>query len=358
MYTPVDTLLVHRLGHLAVRGERGPGVPEAWMQALDVEAAALGFVLGYRVRQSIAGLTPSALTTLTTWLLPTLAAFTGAGQPHQPLFRKFPHDVPKDTSELWWKKVCALYLDSADQPCLWCDGIGHTHVLLPCGHVVCDRCFDGSNYSACPVCERPVDIGRRLFFRPHDPPPSPAGPSPVPLRRIELAGDPVDEARGLLQSFVGRAQAMSPTDVGALATIVSAYTLAVLPWLPEKIPVRQNVAIVFARCSGSSPRTRCSRWRRSTSGTVTDLLRVLAVWAGRARRLFRWRVAVRKGDVARWKGDPARIAAEGVAALSPLYADYIVRYPQYREYYLNAWLSTTITSERFKPPKLSRPVRR
>jgi len=66
------------------------------------------------------------------------------------VFRNFPNGIPSDTLDLWWSKVLVHFLQADGQPCLFCRRNGTTHVLDPCQHVVCDRCFDGANYSACP----------------------------------------------------------------------------------------------------------------------------------------------------------------------------------------------------------------
>jgi hypothetical protein len=353
MYTPADTLLLQRAGRLVVRGEPGATrVPEAWLQALDVDVAALGFVLSHRARRALGALTTDDLVKSRAWLLAALAAFVGV-QKHEPLFRKFPHDVPRDTHELWRKKFLGFYFQTTEQPCLWCESIGTTHVLS-CGHVVCSKCHDGSNYSACPVCEQPVDRSSP-FFQP-SPPRKELGPSPVALRRIDLAGDPTEEARVLLVSFVNRAQAMSPTDVTALTTIVAQHGEAVLPWLPATIPVRQNVANVFGTLCRRLPAVEVLKYAAPHLRTATDMLRLLAVWAGASAALepTTRRIPVQVGDTKRWKGEPRKLAELGIGALPEWYRKHARQYPQYVQH----WLATNITSERFKPPKMPRPARR
>lgn len=352
MYTPVDALLLTRAGKVVLRGDAG-ACPEAWLQGLDAELADLGFVLSHRARRGLAALSPDALAEARAWLLARLAASLGADQRHEPLFRRFPHDVPADTRGLWWDKVIARYLQEPGQPCLLCDGVGTTHVLSPCGHVVCDRCFDGSSYSACPACERPVDRGSP-FFLPSVPPVQVA--SPVPLRRLDLAGDPADEARALLVSLATRAQAMSPTDVIALTTIVSQYGVGALPWLPAKIPVRQNVAHVFGTLLRTLPPVPTLAAATAHLRTATDLLRVIAVWGGAQPGLEATsrNVPVRVGDMKRWKGAPARMAELGVGALHPWMQEEARRHPEYVPH----WLVTPVMSARFKPPKMTRAARR
>lgn len=186
----VDDLLLLRLGRGVVPPGTGAPPREDWLRALDLELAAVGHAPSYRLRAALGALDGEALPGLRRWLVETLGRSLGGGRAHEPLFRRFPHDVPAYTEVLWWRKFVGFYLQTADQPCLWCQGQGQTHVLSPCGHVVCDRCFDGSNYSACPVCERAVDRGSP-FFRATVPP---ADAPPRARLRRPFFGDYVQTA--------------------------------------------------------------------------------------------------------------------------------------------------------------------
>ena len=138
MRTPLDALLLTRAGRFRL-SVAGGAVSEARLQVLDLELARLGFVLAYPARQVVAGQTPDGFAELRTWLLDALKAAQGADRPLEPLFRGFPAEVPTDTEALWWQRFVALYLQRDDQPCLWCQGEGTTHVLSPCRHVECDQ---------------------------------------------------------------------------------------------------------------------------------------------------------------------------------------------------------------------------
>ena len=91
------------------------------------------------------------------WLIDALATLRGSNVQHVPLFRSFPDDIPQDTSQLWWTRVLVHFLGDVEQPCPVCARVGTTHVLSPCHHVVCEVCFDGRSFSACPICQRHVD---------------------------------------------------------------------------------------------------------------------------------------------------------------------------------------------------------
>ncbi|NHZ90396.1 hypothetical protein F2P45_15415 [Massilia sp. CCM 8733] len=121
----------------------------------------------------------------------TLAAQLGGNRQHTPLFRRFPKMVPHSTAALWIDRVLTHFMQAPDQPCLHCGQRGTTHVLKPCLHVVCDACFDGANYSACPICHRHADRDSPFFL------PSPAltqGAAPAPLKLLER-GVPADGVR-------------------------------------------------------------------------------------------------------------------------------------------------------------------
>lgn len=157
MLSPVQKLLLVRYGLLDV-APAGERLDKALIEAAEIELAALGYVLSYKLRDRLQTLGVNALTRLILSLCKTLNEAAGGGVQHRPLFRSFPRGIPADTYKLWRQKVLTHYLQAEDQPCLFCGHHDTTHVLNPCQHIVCDHCFDGSNYSACPVCEHHVNL--------------------------------------------------------------------------------------------------------------------------------------------------------------------------------------------------------
>ena len=194
-----------------------------------------------------------------------------------PLFRRFPEEVPDNTAALWWKKVVVHFLQAEGQPCLFCGRTGSTHVLQPCWHVVCDHCFDGANYSACPSCEHHVDRSSP-FFKPADVRELPK--EKVTFKRLDLGASFDEAAKGLLVSLCLRKQALSPVDREALATIVREFGARVIPWLPTVIPVRENVACVFGTLFTICAPADVLLPARRYLGTATDVLRLIAVMSG------------------------------------------------------------------------------
>lgn len=260
--------------------ERGhASQPERVMQAFDLELAALGVVASTRLRAAIATLDAASVASLRDGVCATIAANLGANRKHEPLFRKFPLGVPKDTEALWWTKVLSHFLQAEDAPCLFCRRTGTTHVLNPCRHVVCDSCFDGSSYSACPVCEHHVDRSSP-FFEPTPVQPQPTKAEDVRWKLLDL-GEGIDAAaQTLFRSLLGRVQALSPVDRTDLALLVAEYRDRVVPWLPDAIPVRENVALVFGTLFRYCDPLGVLPLARAHVGTATDVLRLLAVYSG------------------------------------------------------------------------------
>jgi len=270
-----DLLLVHR-GLVFVQS-RGELLDDRVVRGLELELAEVGYVLSQRLRARLAESPVAELTAFRDWAPAALRTHVGGNVKHRPLFRKFPKDVPDDTDALWWSRVLVHFLQAEGQPCIHCRGSGTTHVLDPCRHVVCDQCFDGANYSACPICHHDVDRGSP-FFQPE--PPKRKPDENVIFKLLDLGDDEVEQTRQLLLSLVQRKQALSPFDRAALSTIVDKRGADVLDWLPAVIPVRENIALVFAPLFESQFSPDVLEQARQHMTTATDVLRFIAVLSG------------------------------------------------------------------------------
>ena len=279
----VRELLLTRRGLVFLSSE-GPRLPDEQVRAVELELAALGYVPSARLAARMAGCTLDELVAFRAWAVDALRAHVGADQTHEPLFRSFPDGVPDDTEALWWAKVLVHFLQADGQPCLFCRRTGTTHVLSPCRHVVCDHCFDGANYSACPVCEHKVDRSSPFFK------PSTARGTPVEkvvFKLLDLGESASGEAKALFTSLCERTQALSPADRDALVTILTEHGSEVLAWLPEAIPVRENVAAVFGTLFGACDPDQVMPHARRFMKTATDVLRFIAVLSGTDGSLLR-----------------------------------------------------------------------
>jgi len=285
----VRDLLLTRQGLVFVTSA-GRAQSQARIDGILLELANVGYVVSSRLSERLTRFSWEELTAFRTWSLAALSGQWGADRKHTPLFRKFPDGIPEDTSRLWWSKVLVHFLQAEDQPCLFCRRKGSTHVLDPCRHVVCAHCFDGANYSACPVCEHHVNRSSPFFLA------SPVRELPsehIAFKLLDLGQDEPAEARALFLSLCARTQALSPVDRDALVTIVNEYATEVLDWVPPAIPVRENVALVlgtlFQRLSGAEVLPLAKRFIT----TATDVLRFIAVLSGTDGSLLRetvWRV--------------------------------------------------------------------
>jgi hypothetical protein len=274
--TTVRELLLTRRGVVVV-ASTGPPLPEEQVRAVELELAELGYVLSARLRQRLSRGALDELVAFRAWSLAALRGHVGADRRHEPLFRRFPDGVPADTLDLWWRKVLVHFRQADGQPCLFCRRIGTTHVLNPCHHVVCDRCFDGASYAACPVCEHHVDRSSP-FFQPTPARPRPA--EPVTFKLLDLGESEAAEAETLFVGLCARAQALSPADRAALAVVLREYGPRVLAWLPPTIPVRENVAAVFGTLLRECDPAAVLPHARRHVATATDVLRLIAVLSG------------------------------------------------------------------------------
>ena len=324
------------------RGGGGGGWVEGkGRRAIEIELAAIGYVASSRLQERLTRCSLDELRVFRDWTCSALLAHAGGDQKHEPLFRRFPEGIPGDTRDLWWKKVLVHFLQAEGQPCLFCGRIGTTHVLDPCRHVVCDRCFDGASYSACPSCEHHVDRSSPFFKA------APERNVPeerVIFKRIDLAENLDHEARVLFVSLCERKQALSPVDREALVVIVRECKAGVLPWLPSVIPVRENVALIFGslflECEPALVMPHATRFMT----TATDVLRFVAVLSGKDGSLLPETIFQETRHVDRERTRFWGRIAQLIGARSPGPIASTVTIP--------------IKVRRFKVARLSRPLRR
>lgn len=319
---------------------------ERHLQAIELELAQLGYVISVRLRQRLATLTPEELAPHPRLVAGALAAQFGGNVPYTPLFRRFPEDVPKDTRDLYLHKVLCHFLQTEGQPCVFCRRVGTTHVLSPCLHVVCDQCFDGANYSACPVCEHHVDRSSP-FFKPGLFLARSLPKEKVRFKLLDLGEDLPAAARELFESFCARTQVMSPVDAADLGAIVDDFAEQVLAWLPDKIAVRENVARIFGALLRKCNAPATFAMAQAHLATATDVLRTLAVYSGADPSL---QGATVKRLVARPK--------EGAAEPSGLAARIEKIFAGGRRLPKAETVSVPIHAYRFKVGPLRRPLRR
>ncbi|WP_460370580.1 RING finger family 4 domain-containing protein, partial [Actinocorallia lasiicapitis] len=125
--------------------------------ALETDLAGHGYLLGPELHRALGRLTGEQLAVAGRRLVGLVAAESGADVPHVPLFRRFPDSVPDDTLDLYVRRIFTLILQEPAQPCVLCGDRRSVQPVAPCAHLVCRACWDGGEYSACPLCHRRID---------------------------------------------------------------------------------------------------------------------------------------------------------------------------------------------------------
>ncbi|WP_426747567.1 MXAN_6230/SCO0854 family RING domain-containing protein [Myxococcus faecalis] len=256
---------------------------EEALVALDADLAGVGYVLAGDLRDALLALPDEPLAASGRFLYENCAATVGKDRPFVPLFRAFPHSVPRDTQALFVQRVLSWLYQNPEQPCIHCGTLGSVRALSPCAHLVCEKCFDGKDYSACPICRRrlsPTDP----FLQPKEL----KGASRTvysirrsQLTRLSLGTDPEATASGLMRRLASRSTVLNPRDLEILKRLVSAFGPRVLGWLPRRIPVKETLALIVGHLL-RDPRTAGDVLAGAAAHvkTATDVLRVLVAWAG------------------------------------------------------------------------------
>jgi len=250
---------------------------------LEDELAQLGFVMSLDLAMAVRRLPHPAVQELRGWLVDTLAKTTGAHRPHVPLFRQFPAGTPGDTHGLYLRRILTWLATQPDQPCPWCGEVTSVGALDPCGHLVCRTCWDGGNYTGCPICHRRVALGN-AFVRP-----APASGDhrgqvarhPGELRLLHLSFDLLGTTRGRFERLLSRQTPLSPEDRAEIEAVIDRLGPRAAAWLPRSIAVRESMAIAVARLWMISPdRAAILQATSEHLRTATDVLRVAVVLLG------------------------------------------------------------------------------
>ncbi|MFB7465420.1 MXAN_6230/SCO0854 family RING domain-containing protein [Streptomyces sp. NPDC056224] len=291
----IESVLLRRLGSVYVDRPPAAASPGSeGVRPLEGELLERGHALSAELHAALSVLAPTDLAEERLRLLALVDELMGADRVHKPLFRRFPFSIPHDTERWYVGRVFALLLQEPEQPCVLCGKAGAVHPVAPCAHLVCRTCWDGGDYTGCPVCHRRVDPADPFLRPDRDEPADRTGravratraarkgkglPS-GPLRLLRLGtGLPQDCAR-VVASLLARQTPLSPEDRDDLACLLPTAP-ADLGWLPREIPVRETKALVLGRLLGD-PRTgdaaRPLLAERLT--TATDVLRLLSVLSG------------------------------------------------------------------------------
>ena len=275
--------VVHLPTHVTGRtvGERG----SIGVALLEADLLDRGYLLSGPLRNALASLGDVALAAAGRALLADIDAAVGSDRPHVPLFRGFPETVPADTVDFYVRRMLTVLFQEPEQPCVLCGRTGTVRAVAPCAHLVCDACFDGAEFSACPICHRRID--------PADPflrtgsgrvQTDPEREQPLRLRVLAFGGGGAElaaDARSELAGLLDRPGALSPQDRDDLLALLQEAGRDDLAWLPAEIPGRETKALVLAWLLADARGLELALPEvEARLTTATDVLRLASVLSG------------------------------------------------------------------------------
>ncbi|MDT0453476.1 MXAN_6230/SCO0854 family RING domain-containing protein [Streptomyces hesseae] len=298
----------------------------AGLTALEGELLDRGHALTEPLRTALAGAGARALADTGRGLLHAIDAQLGADRTHMPLFRGFPRSVPEDTDALFVDRVFSLLLQRPRQPCVLCGTVGAVLPVAPCAHLVCRSCWDGADYTGCPLCHRRVDR-TDPFLRPARPAGAVARSHPdEPLRLLVLGTSRTADAAAELAGLLARATPLSPRDRDDVKVLLAHAEPGGLDWLPADMPVRETRALVLGTLLRDGGPTTVAAVRERLPElltTATDVLRLLWVWSGGEADLL---------SPPRLRGVPRGLRRELLAVLdglaTPSLVEDLLRHPE------------------------------
>ncbi|MDX6281951.1 MAG: hypothetical protein QOH03_3022 [Kribbellaceae bacterium] len=247
---------------------RHPLSTQAGLTALQADLIQRGLLLSADLYRHCAGLSPLALAGLGKAVLDLLDEESGASASHVPLFRGFPESLPGNTETFYIDRVFARLLQEPEQPCVLCGEAKTVYAVSPCAHLVCRSCWDGSDFSACPLCLRRIDLDDPFLEPSFDETPVPGHAERLRL----LAFAPADAVRSTAADLLARRAPLSAVDRVDLAVLLAEADPS---WLPDVIPVRETRALVLAQLMPRFPSLVDELVQ-----TATDALRLLYALMG------------------------------------------------------------------------------
>ena len=278
---PVQTALLRRTRSVYLEaGNHPPSKNAELMAGLEAHLSINSFVLSRRLRSALETQPPSELKKWAKSLTVHLAQSFGDMSYAFPQFKNFPDGVPRNTHELFQQRILAYLFQQPEQPCVLCGKDGTVHAVKPCAHLVCRECWDGGTYSGCPICHRKI-AWNDPFLKPALPKQS-FYAATYKLRLLDLGKDLKTDAQNLFTRLCKRVSPLAPIDMQDLKAVIKTYQASVIPWMPERIPVKETMATLLGdllKMQNPSPAVYAAIRQRVR--TATDILRILmAYWGG------------------------------------------------------------------------------
>lgn len=277
-FLKLEMMMLRRFGliYYTPRSKSDDIIQKNTIDDLQSSLFELGYVLSGNAYSMIGDLSERQGKEKFEMILKTLREHRGSEAIHVPLFRKFPDFIVKDSVEMWVKRVVAFIFSSPDQYCPVCGKLGHIHCLSPCGHWICTNCWDGANYSACPICQMTIDKDDPFLK------PAPAkGHEDIGDYRVELihvGRDLREEVGQYFTNLLSRKTPLSQDDKKDLYIILEEFGVKSLDYAPEDIPLKENLAAVYGWLLQEEVREPVLRSLEKRINTVTDILRMLCVY--------------------------------------------------------------------------------
>lgn len=256
-------------------------VVAAGVTLLAADLLECGLLMSAPLHRRLEQTDSETLVAIGTRLIAEVDGSLGASRTMEPLFRGFPDSTPHDTLALWVDRVLTLLAQNPDQPCVLCGETGTVQAVSPCAHLVCRSCFDGAEYSACPICYRALDPADP-FLQLHPAAMQPRrGSLPARIRIVGAGEDILADAHDEVAALLARPSALSPQDRADLLILLETHDRHDLAWLPDPIPGRETNTLVLNWLLAAPehwPTTLPAVGQRLR--TATDALRMLVVRSG------------------------------------------------------------------------------
>ncbi len=234
----------------------GKAEPRAILGML-AELAQVGYTLDKPVMDVLKTYNTEELSEVHGFILDTINGMIGNNVKHRPLFLNFPTDVPDDDTYLLSRMVGHLATVLGVVP----DEMG---TPLSCGHVIDSRLFNLDEFGACPICQCQVDELDNVIERP-------------PLKDLTRAkiislGDDA-MILNIFRNLISAKSSISTEDKYVIEKLIKGNN-AIVPFIPEEIPFKENMATTVGAVLDSLPMYEAIKGIKPFVKTATDVLRV------------------------------------------------------------------------------------